>query len=185
MAAPVRVVALGQKLVRFHNARTAFNVIHRESSSLHAVWGTTSCQPPVAGQSELRSIQPRLPSARYASQKAGAGGREKREPRHPWDFKLSPLSAQLLTSISLLSFMIYFFLLREESDVDTAIYRPIWERVPDITPDVAERMLESDKQFGIFYDDKKWVKSLEEYKKRYYLEHPEARPPQDAPPRSG
>ena len=42
--------------------------------------------------------------------------------------------------------------------------------------EVAERMLEVDRQMGILYDAKEWETSLREYKKRYYANHPDKRP---------
>ncbi|XP_043209622.1 uncharacterized protein LOC122374749 isoform X2 [Amphibalanus amphitrite] len=104
--------------------------------------------------------------------------------RHPWDFKLSPMVAQLIITGSTLSFMLYFFVFRDESDVDTALYRPIWERVPGISPEVAERMLEVDRQMGILYDAKEWEASLREYKKRYYINHPDKRPATSVTPQA-
>lgn len=55
----------------------------------------------------------------------------------------------VVVSLSLGSFLLYFLWLREPSDIDEYMNRPIWDRLPGINPEQAERMMEVDKYLGL------------------------------------
>ncbi|XP_068200320.1 uncharacterized protein [Palaemon carinicauda] len=73
---------------------------------------------------------------------------------------------ELILTLTLGAFISYFMFLRQPSDIDEHLSRPIWERVPGIDPDTAERMMEVDERFGLQVDKT----GLEDYKKTYYAE---------------
>jgi hypothetical protein len=72
----------------------------------------------------------------------------------------------IVISLSLGSFLLYFLWLREESDIDDEMKIPIWQKVDGIDPVMASRMIECDRKFGL--DVKHSEKLLEQYKKEYY-----------------
>lgn len=55
----------------------------------------------------------------------------------------------MVVCLSMGTFMLYFFYLRESSNIDEYLSRPIWERLPGIDPDRAEKMMEVDKYMGL------------------------------------
>ncbi|XP_066981404.1 uncharacterized protein [Macrobrachium rosenbergii] len=71
---------------------------------------------------------------------------------------------EVILTLTLGVFMSYFMFLRQPSDIDEYLSRPIWERVPGIDPETAEQMMEMDKNLGLQVDKT----GLEEYKQRYY-----------------
>ncbi|KAK4313027.1 hypothetical protein Pmani_008963 [Petrolisthes manimaculis] len=71
---------------------------------------------------------------------------------------------QIVVSLSVGIFIIYFLWLREPSDIDENMSLPVWKRVPGIDPETAQGMMEMDKHLGLQVD----YKALEEYKKEYY-----------------
>lgn len=56
---------------------------------------------------------------------------------------------QIVVSLSLGIFMLYFLWLREPSDIDEQMSAPVWKRVPGIDPETAQGMMEMDKYLGL------------------------------------
>lgn len=56
---------------------------------------------------------------------------------------------QIIVSLSLGIFMLYFLWLREPSDIDEQMNAPVWKRVPGIDPEMAQGMMEMDKYLGL------------------------------------
>ncbi|XP_037094406.1 uncharacterized protein LOC119114314 isoform X2 [Pollicipes pollicipes] len=135
MAAPVRVVALGQKLVRFHNARTAFNVIHRR-------W---------AGDGARRAPRPSEPAedaplpfsssgaATWRARDTFGGGAE--EDDTPWYQMPSVL-------ISVTALLVYFCVLREENDIDERLGRDALRDVPGLERQTLEAYVRHEEAAG-------------------------------------
>ncbi|KAK7076836.1 hypothetical protein SK128_026992 [Halocaridina rubra] len=73
---------------------------------------------------------------------------------------------QLIITITLGVFLGYFLMLRQPSNIDEFLSRPIWERLPGIDPERAEHMMLVDKSMGLQVD----MSGLEEYRKKYYAE---------------
>ncbi|CAL4237919.1 unnamed protein product, partial [Meganyctiphanes norvegica] len=65
-----------------------------------------------------------------------------RQPTRPSNLQTYSVCASVAT------FLIYFLYLREPNDVDEEMSRPIWERLPGIDPERAEKMMEMDKRLG-------------------------------------
>lgn len=51
------------------------------------------------------------------------------------------------------AFMLYFFILREENDIDEKIYQPIWKTVPELEIPLFEVAIQQHKQANMPYAD--------------------------------
>jgi len=76
-------------------------------------------------------------------------------------FKETPWYQPYVVSISVGSFLLYFLYLREESDLDDAVAKPLWEHVDGMTPDQASQMIAVDKSIG--FDTELSTKQLKQY----------------------